>query len=519
MKVWWDHDPEAETPNYYLLYKKHLGGNGQYTDWQSIGTFDFEDNEPVRVLNAYPGNNFGDDRPNIMRVTFEFANKTQKTNTEKSAALKVWMEGGKIIYPDKPENTTQVFTNYGENIVINGSQSIMVDIMTVTELEANVTKIWDYDMVVFGTWDRAGACDEYIQTKNFPNIRLVAELNKYLDSRYSVIASHDSIGHFSGNAYGLGLLKDRFAVKVGGRPEYAKECDLDASGNPMLYNWKFGSTVVDVVKRGQVVDYPWNLSGRELHIPLTHTYGNIAMGDIWMVLRPPENHTAAGNTLFQYNLTGWPVGCDIAYLSTRNNTAMIQTGHSNCASTDDERKVWANLIYSLKQRTRKKSRFDHSCIDEDEPDPPTCSCLRYETGFLNMQCSSVDKVNMYKYRVEAYNAQNQLIGESDDREIDLTGDVARYVYHIDNNPAIEKDRLVEKQTFSLNGTIWDRYVDGQYVHIAAVDTSENVSPVVTFRVTDKCWLITFSSPFIPISNLKGRMAIWTTLAVFSATIY
>ena len=84
----------------------------------------------------------------------------------------------------------------------------MVDIMTITQLEANVSKLWDYDMVVFGTWDRAGACAEYIQTKNFPNQKLIDELNKYLDARYSVVASHDTISHFSGNAYGLGLIKD-----------------------------------------------------------------------------------------------------------------------------------------------------------------------------------------------------------------------------------------------------------------------------------------------------------------------
>uniref|UniRef100_UPI00261F0AC5 four helix bundle protein n=1 Tax=uncultured Capnocytophaga sp. TaxID=159273 RepID=UPI00261F0AC5 len=41
------------------------------------------------------------------------------------------------------------------------------------------------------------------------------------------------------------------------------------------------------------------------------------------------------------------------YLTTWNNTAMIQTGHSNGESTEDERKVLANTLFYLKQLTNK----------------------------------------------------------------------------------------------------------------------------------------------------------------------
>ena len=35
------------------------------------------------------------------------------------------------------------------------------------------------------------------------------------------------------------------------------------------------------------------------------------------------------------------------YLSTYNNTAMIQTGHSNCQATSDEQKIIANTIFFM----------------------------------------------------------------------------------------------------------------------------------------------------------------------------
>ena len=48
------------------------------------------------------------------------------------------------------------------------------------------------------------------------------------------------------------------------------------------------------------------------------------------------------------------------YLTTWNNTAMIQTGHSNGNSTEDERKVLANTLFYLKQLTHKKEILDNS---------------------------------------------------------------------------------------------------------------------------------------------------------------
>ena len=55
------------------------------------------------------------------------------------------------------------------------------------------------------------------------------------------------------------------------------------------------------------------------------------------------------------------------YLTTWNNTAMIQTGHSSGQSTEDERKVLANTLFYLKQLTKKTEVLDNSARDIADP--------------------------------------------------------------------------------------------------------------------------------------------------------
>ena len=55
------------------------------------------------------------------------------------------------------------------------------------------------------------------------------------------------------------------------------------------------------------------------------------------------------------------------YLTTWNNTAMIQTGNSNGESTEDERKVLANTLFYLKQLTKKTEVLDNSARDIADP--------------------------------------------------------------------------------------------------------------------------------------------------------
>ena len=58
------------------------------------------------------------------------------------------------------------------------------------------------------------------------------------------------------------------------------------------------------------------------------------------------------------------------YLTTWNNTAMIQAGHSSGESTEGERKVLANTLFYLKQLTKKTEILDNSARDLENPNKP-----------------------------------------------------------------------------------------------------------------------------------------------------
>ena len=58
------------------------------------------------------------------------------------------------------------------------------------------------------------------------------------------------------------------------------------------------------------------------------------------------------------------------YLTTWNNTAMIQAGHSSGESTEAERKVLANTLFYLKQLTKKTEILDNSARDIANPNKP-----------------------------------------------------------------------------------------------------------------------------------------------------
>ena len=91
------------------------------------------------------------------------------------------------------------------------------------------------------------------------------------------------------------------------------------------------------------------------------------MGNIWMEFTGTEEYDKLNlGYLKKENLQNAPKGPEYNYkyyLTTWNNTAMIQTGHSNGESTEDERKVLANTLFYLKQLTKKTEVLDNSARD------------------------------------------------------------------------------------------------------------------------------------------------------------
>ena len=89
---------------------------------------------------------------------------------------------------------------------------------------------------------------------------------------------------------------------------------------------------------------------------------------------------------------------DSAYISTLNNTALIQTGHSNCESNENERKLIANLIYYLSQKTINTSFVDHSSQDLEKP----VLKLSYSNEPFKIVWSGEDKGSIYLFKVNEF---------------------------------------------------------------------------------------------------------------------
>ena len=100
---------------------------------------------------------------------------------------------------------------------------------------------------------------------------------------------------------------------------------------------------------------------------------NVAKGNVWMEFVDTERFEADSGWQKEVNFDTLPKTPEYNYkyyLTTWNNTAMIQTGHSQGKSTEDERKVLANTQFYLKQLTHKTEILDNSARDIADPNKP-----------------------------------------------------------------------------------------------------------------------------------------------------
>ena len=217
--------------------------------------------------------------------------------------------------------------------------------------------IWDYDVMMHGTWD-SNAHNAF--TDNAINI-----INRYIEKGKGVLAGHDTIGASLGTKHGMSKISDKFNIIRG------VWGGSQINGYDLNYQWFFGSDKIKISKKGFLTQFPWNLGpvGTVLNVPYTHTASNAAKGNVWMEFEKPGIDVIENGVRKDASIL--PKGPNYSYyLTTWNNTAMIQTGHSNGESTEDERKVLANTLFYLKQLTHKTEILDNSARDIADPNKP-----------------------------------------------------------------------------------------------------------------------------------------------------
>ena len=174
------------------------------------------------------------------------------------------------------------------------------------------------------------------------------------------------------------------------------------------------------------------------------------------------------------------------YLTTWNNTAMIQTGSSNGASTEDERKVLANTLFYLKQLTKKTEVLDNSARDIAEPNKVSnVSTVVDEVNNVHVKFRRPeDNGSTYEYYVKGLDGSREFTSET--KSATITTGVKRYKYIIDENsenPSKEQiiQMAVDHETKGENELIQIENISftgaTKYIHIYSVDGAGNESEV------------------------------------------
>ena len=107
-------------------------------------------------------------------------------------------------------------------IQILGRQIIKVTHVSVKEFEENPSMIWDYDVMMHGTWDA--------NADNVLNDNAVNVIAKYIDAGKGVLGGHDTIGFSMGTTLGLSKIADKFNILRGVWANVTQNCyDINKS--------------------------------------------------------------------------------------------------------------------------------------------------------------------------------------------------------------------------------------------------------------------------------------------------
>ncbi|WP_431818854.1 hypothetical protein [Bacillus pumilus] len=439
--------PDSSQPYSYRVFSK----NKNESQFQSIPT-----KEKVKVLNVYP------DARNIPEAGLEsFKNWKGETHKFlKSASVKKWME----------EPNSENPKGYGKGL-------IEVDIVSITDFNKAPMKYlmannqYKYDVIFAGTWD----------TNARQDLSDAAEkaIEDFIQTGRGFLAGHDTITEYH-NLKNFVKLSKFLNVKT-----YSFTNNIYKANSTYIQMPWIGSEMITIRKKGLLTSYPWDIGevGNNLKTPYSHTNSQVALGDVWMSYknwRSDFSDTTVGVGPEKGDGSGQ--GTNNVYLTTWNNTAMIQTGHSNGAATPDEQKVLANTLFYLAQVSENTSWNDRKAQDNEAPDKPQIESIKLQQDNLDLMLESKDNAAVYNYYVEATGARSgRYVSKTiaADIESGLKG-FAVTVDHIgDTDPGFKVNYKEKNARVSLPNNYLKT---GFYLHVRAIDNAGNGSEVEHIRL-------------------------------------
>ena len=269
----------------------------------------------------------------------------------------------------------------------------------------------------------------------------------------------------------------------------------------------YGDSKIRIAKRGYLTNYPWKIGDDEetLIIPPSHSCTDFSMGDVWMKYDNNTVYKEYGND--EKTLYEGEEGTNNFYLATHNNTASIETGHSNGMATPDEQKLLINTLCYLAQVGNENKCEDHTAQDFEAPDKPKIEESKpdFINNKLNLSLGEVkDNGTSYDYYVSAKN----LSASTDEPEVKIDSDSSvevktgfdKYLIICDNKPntdiknvaesnvkveAVEKRDKFYGMTVSNDKNIEVGLVRGNsYIHVAVIDKAGNISETTTKSIVN-----------------------------------
>ncbi|KAH0790060.1 bacterial Ig-like domain protein [Histomonas meleagridis] len=314
--------------------------------------------------------------------------------------------------------------------------------------------------------------------QSLPSNDTVDRLSSYIDEGYGVLLGHDSVGYYFGNSFGYGRIASKFGIVLG-----TEECfkENHCSNGTLSQRWMYWSKDFHVATRGLLNSYPYKIPDGNYSINLTHTCSNAAFGDVWMELGEldvpekeyPGNYTEIAN--FTMKLDGYNEerhGNWKYYLTTYNNTAMTQTGHTLGNITLFERQLLVNTICYLYQKTKLQYAYDNSVV---MPMLKLNITERKDINGIEVNAANETKIIKYKVIGKENDNKNETY-ESDETEFNFTVYPKCYYYIIDSNELTIINETTEytkeecRENFVI-GNIGDKI----YVHVAVRDNLERLS--------------------------------------------
>ncbi|WP_459482623.1 Ig-like domain-containing protein [Clostridium saccharoperbutylacetonicum] len=363
------------------------------------------------------------------------------------------------IYPNTGNNLKTWMENNGY-----GKGLIFVDEVNIDKFNANPSSYlkdangnWNYDVIYEGAWDMNNSKDLSSQG--------LEAIKEFIESGRGYLSGHDTF-----------FLRNDFTAT--NRNKLISYFNIQLSAYDNLYN--IGSTAITIKKKGLLINYPWVIGdvGGTLTVPMSHTSTQFASGDVWM--NYSNNQWSSAKEISSY---GGKNATNNFYLTTWNNCAMIQTGHSNGAATQDEQKLLANTLFYLAQLTSNTSCDDHKGQDVTGPDKVTITSVSSDDKNLNVVYSKPnDKGTSYEYYVKASdgNAANDII--SNTVSAVNTSGIAGYSYVIDNIENTEPDNKIDTSDLSISVPLSGLdLLKPIYIHIKAIDNAGNVSETTHYE--------------------------------------